>query len=285
MSSLSLSSSSQSPFAAERLKWRAHQSYLAYGVRFGLQTNIPEGLSLAQPYLPLGWQEILANEVELLYSLHLARSNQHSETTPYHLLYADSLLIARSADVTQVLQTFKEHAQLVTILRAQDRLFVHAGVVGWNGRAILIPGRSLSGKTTLVRALVQAGAIYYSDEFAVLDHRGWVYPYALPLSIRTHNASSIQTPIEQLGGQRGTEPLPVGLIAITQYKRRARWKPRSLSPARALLALMDNTVAARREPEYTLPILRETVLHARVIKSQRGDAPHIAPALLELASV
>ncbi|HZQ10201.1 MAG TPA: hypothetical protein VFD70_26725 [Anaerolineae bacterium] len=273
-----------SPTELERLEWTASQSYFAYGVRFGLRTNTEEGLSLAQPHLPLGWQETIADEVELLYSLHLAPPNKYSDTAPNHLLYADSTLIARSDDAAQVLQTFKEHAQLATILRAQDRLFVHAGVVGWNGRAILLPGRSLSGKTTLVQALIQAGATYYSDEFAVLDRRGWVHPYALPLSIRSHNTPPTKTPIEQLGGQCGIAPLPVGLIAVTQYQRRAHWNPRVLSPARALLALMENTVAARREPEYTLPILRETVLHAKIVEGKRGEARHIAPTLLDLAS-
>ena len=61
--------------------------------------------------------------------------------------------------------------------RARNRIFIHAGVVGWQGRAIVIPGRSFSGKSTLVAALLQAGATYYSDEFAVLDGRGYVHPF------------------------------------------------------------------------------------------------------------
>ena len=39
---------------------------------------------------------------------------------------------------------------------ARTAIFVHAGVVGWRGRAIVVPGRSMSGKTTLTRALVEA---------------------------------------------------------------------------------------------------------------------------------
>ena len=59
----------------------------------------------------------------------------------------------------------------------RERVFVHAGVVGWKGHAIVIPGRSRSGKTTLVAELVKAGAEYYSDEFAVLDAEGRVHPF------------------------------------------------------------------------------------------------------------
>src|ERR687894_479249 len=50
-------------------------------------------------------------------------------------------------------------------------------VVARGGRALVRPGPSLSGKTTLVAALVRSGAAYLSDEFAVLDPEGRVHPY------------------------------------------------------------------------------------------------------------
>ena len=53
------------------------------------------------------------------------------------------------------------------------------------------------------------------------------------------------------------------MIVVTHYQPRACWRPQPLSPARALLALMDNTVAARREPEYSMPILRKVAMAAR----------------------
>src|ERR671929_229610 len=87
----------------------------------------------------------------------------------------------------------------------------HAGVVGWQGRAILIPGRSFSGKSTLVAALVRAGATYYSDEFAVLDERGRVHPFPKKLSMRLEGSARPRfAPVEELGGRRGTTPLRVG---------------------------------------------------------------------------
>jgi hypothetical protein len=166
-------------------------------------------------------------------------------------------------------------------LRAPHGLFIHAGAVGWQGQAILIPGRSFTGKTTLVEALVRAGATYYSDEFAILDQEGRLHPYPLPLSIRgTEGQVGQKTSVEVPHGQIGTEPLPVGWVIVTEYRAGARWRPRPLSSAQALLALMDNTVAARREPQYTMPILRRVVLNARAIQSQRGEASRVARALL-----
>ena len=67
---------------------------------------------------------------------------------------------------------------------ARRRVFLHAGAVAWNGLGIVIPGGTMSGKTSLVRELLQAGALYYSDEYAVLDDLGRLHPYPQPLGVR-----------------------------------------------------------------------------------------------------
>ena len=209
-------------------------------MRFGLRTNNPAALAQAAASLPLGWQATPTGEVDILYSLRLAPPSPRQGRRNYHLLYCGSALLARTLELPPLLTTFGKHAELLTAFRAQDCLFVHAGVVGWQGRAILIPGRSMTGKTTLVKALVEAGATYYSDEFAVLDKSGRVQPYPVPLSIRGNNGQSgCKTPVESLGGQAGVEPLPMGLVVVTEYQSKATWRPRKLSPGPALLALME----------------------------------------------
>lgn len=232
-------------------------------------------------YLPLGWFATPTGEVDILYSLRLAPPSLRQGQRNYHLLYCGSALIARTLELPPLLAVFAKHAELLTAFRAQDCLFVHAGVVGWQGRAILIPGRSMTGKTTLVKALVEAGATYYSDEFAVLDKGGRVHPYPLQLSIRGDNGQSAgKTPVETLGGQVGVEPLPVGLVIVTAYQPEAMWQPRKLTPGQALLALMDNTVAARRNPAHSMPILKQAVAGVITLKSKRGEAAEIISTLL-----
>jgi hypothetical protein len=49
-----------------------------------------------------------------------------------------------------------------------------------------------------------------------------------------------------------------------------------------MLALMDNTVAARRGPEISMPILKQVVTRATAIKSKRGEAGQVAASLLNL---
>jgi len=143
------------------------------------------------------------------------------------------------ADVGEALAA---HAEFFVAERAPDHLFIHAGVVAWAGRAIVMPGASFAGKTTLVQAWLAAGATYYSDEFAVLDRAGRVHPFARPLAIRDDStASTRRVPVAALGADAGTMPLPIGFILVTSYRAGARWRPRRLTAAPALLALMRHT--------------------------------------------
>lgn len=258
--------------------WYA-QSFSAYGLRFELRANDAAALAAACAEAPFGWRAVSPGAVDVRYALSVAQPGQ--DQGGEHLLRCDSVLIARALDSETVLAAFTRHAELLTAELARDVLFVHAGVVGWQGRAIVIPGRSFSGKTTLVKALVEAGATYYSDEFAILDRQGLVHPYALPLSLRDAQGQALgKLPATAIGGQVGVEPLPIGLIVVTQYEAGARWRPRPLGAGQALLALMDNTVAAQREPSYTMPILRQAVAGTPTIQSKRGQAGPVARALL-----
>jgi hypothetical protein len=139
---------------------------------------------------------------------------------------------------------------------------------------------SFAGKTTLVAALVRAGARYYSDEFAVLDKNGLVHPYAKPLSLRDENHIQNEHSVESLGGTAGDEPLPVGAIAVTSYRPGGEWQPRRLTPGEGAMAMLANTVPARERPEESLRAVKLAVDGAVVLESERGEADALAPLLL-----
>jgi hypothetical protein len=86
---------------------------------------------------------------------------------------------------------------------ARRHVFVHAGCVVVDGRAILMPGRSMSGKTSLTAALIRAGASYWSDEYAVLDSRGSVRPYPRRLAIRPYDGGRPHRVTAAAGRPRG----------------------------------------------------------------------------------
>ena len=80
----------------------------------------------------------------------------------------------------------------------------------------------------------------------------------------------------------GEEPLPVGLVVMSQYKAGARWQPQTLSPGLGLLELLANTVSARRAAERALATLEGVVSNAPVIKSERGEAKMAAARILQV---
>ena len=149
--------------------------------------------------------------------------------------------------------------------------------------AILIPGPSFSGKTTLVAALVRAGAAYYSDEYAVLDERGLVHPYPKPLSIRDGGLHGTDHEVASLGGKAGTDPLRVAVIAVTSYRPGARWEPERQSPGTGAMALLANTVPARDRPAQALAAVRQAAASAVVLEGERGGAAEAAAGLLGMS--
>jgi hypothetical protein len=166
-------------------------------------------------------------------------------------------------------------------LLSRSGIFVHAGVVEVAQRALVIPGPSFSGKSSLVAALVAAGATYFSDEFAVIDSDGLVRPYARPLSLRRHDARyGEKITVESMGGRAGTQPTPVGLIAVTSYVPDGHWEPQRRSSGAGAIALLSNAVAARSRPEETMRAVNRAASQAVVLEGARGDAVNAAASLM-----
>ena len=261
----------------DRLGWAAAACFDAYGVRVGIRVNSPEILPLLPSLLPPGAKPTASPVVDQMYSLWLGKRRTHARG--FHLLYAGVARRARSMSLDQVLETLEADLRLTVAAGARRRVFVHAGVVGWRGRAIVLPGRSGSGKTTLVAELLRAGATYYSDEFAVIDARGRVHPFAKPLSIR-EGTQIRKRPAEQLGGAIGTTPLSIGLIVFSAYRPAARWRPVPLSSGQVLLGLIPHTVPVRPRPHASLAALQKAVGGAWALKASRGEAAAVAAWLL-----
>ncbi len=186
------------------------------------------------------------------------------------------------------METVLSSLELWVAEHARRAVFVHAGCVAAGGSAILIPGYSFSGKTTLTAALVRAGALYYSDEYAVIDHRGLVRPYPRPLSTRTGTAptpnglqAKLRVRADELGGKIGRGPVHVGLIAILRYDQ-AGWEVSTASRAEAAMSLLRNAVAAQSRPRACLQAIQQATAGARALSGTRGEADQAAELLLEM---
>lgn len=265
------------------LEWRAGITFLSYGVRVGIRVNEPSALERIKTFLPPGWKIASSPIVERLFSVYFGGQGPRPNTKRFSLLYGGLGRLVRTMNDEEIYATLESNLRLSIAEASPRRVFVHAGAVGWKGKAIVLPGRSYSGKTTLVAELLRAGATYYSDEYAVLDSRGRVHPFPKALSVR-ESSSYEQTDYDAatFGARTGRTPIPVGMVVVSSYKEGAKWRPRRLTSGQGVLELLANTVSARSQPEVALSALHQVASRASVLKGTRGEARQVVEELLQL---
>ncbi len=70
-------------------------------------------------------------------------------------------------------------------VRQFDALVVHAGAVSRNGRAVIVAGASMAGKSTAVAWLTACGEwSFVADETAAIDADAYVRPFWRPIGLR-----------------------------------------------------------------------------------------------------
>ena len=248
----------------------------------GVRVNDPKILPEVIKILPPGWAQSESPYVDMLYSLVVGGQDQQANIRRFSLVYLDSARLVRTNSIEGALHSLERGLEFYVSTQARRRVFVHAGVVGWGSKAIVIPGKPTTGKTTLVAELVKQGATYFSDEHAVLDARGRVHPYPKPLEIYSARAGMrVKTPVADLGGMVGTRPLPVGLILASEYRKSGQWRVRELSRGKGVLALLARASSARQRPEFTLSTLQQVAANARFVQGVRGEAREAASIILE----
>ncbi|MEJ7582719.1 MAG: hypothetical protein WKF43_01285 [Acidimicrobiales bacterium] len=164
--------------------------------------------------------------------------------------------------------------------RSPTLVFVHAGAVAVDGRAVVLPGRSEAGKSSLVAALVGAGAEYLSDEYAPLDGAGLVHPYPQDIRLRIDGSTAVVAPRE-LGGSVAIGPVPVGAIVVTSFHRPStRWRPRRGTQGEGAIALVEHSPTAATRPGEALSATTAAARGATVLVGRRGDADVAATSVL-----
>jgi len=266
----------------KQLDFTAGFSFVSYGVRIRISCNSEEALDQIRTCLPPGWRPTSSSVVDHTCYVRIGGAGKRPGLRHYHLLAADDRVALRTLELDELLHRLEKELYSWVVTDTKERIFVHAGVVAYDGRALILPGRTHAGKTTLVRALLKAGATYYSDEAAVLDEVGRVHPYARMLAVREGSEEELprRYAATAMGVDVGHEPLPVGAIIFSQFRRGAIWKPRRLSPGTALLKLLSHTLSPRTRPEMALNALGRIVVEAPVYQSLRPDAETVADQIL-----
>jgi hypothetical protein len=248
-------------------------AFEAFGVRSSVVADSAEVLDHVRTVLPPGWTPATTAEDDTVFTIF-------ADEGAYYRVDADETALVGGAGLEVAVSVLDAALRAHVAITAPERAFIHAGVVSHRGRTIMVPGPSFSGKTSMVAALVRAGAEYFSDEFGVLDDKGLVHPYAKRLSIRGERGGRIDHHVESLGGEQAEAPLPVGLVVMSVYRPGARWEPRTLSHGEGVLSLLSNAIAAQEHPERVLGPITRAVSGAVVLEGERGDATELARELL-----
>jgi hypothetical protein len=197
-------------------------------------------------------------------------------------LYENGEQITYGESRNNFLNFFNAVLRIAVGEHSESFIFLHAGVVGWNEKAIIMPANSYNGKTTLVAELVKCGAEYYSDEYALIDKTGKVHPFARDLSMRSNDANLREeiVSVESIGGKAGTEALPVGMLLLTRYVEGRSFAPEVISVGNGIIETVPFAITVRSDPDRTMGFLSTAFKNALVVKSPRGEATVEAKAIL-----
>ncbi|MGI9602561.1 MAG: PqqD family peptide modification chaperone [Acidimicrobiales bacterium] len=94
------------------------------------------------------------------------------------------LTVATGHDRGPVVDGLVADVNALAVQTSPDCVAFHAGAVAVDGRIVMMPGVSNSGKSTLTAAMIRAGATYLTDEVALLDpcsHQLVPYPKSISL--------------------------------------------------------------------------------------------------------
>lgn len=271
-------------------KARRQFSFESYKVKIGVraesETILEEIENRIAETLPGGVKIIEPSEVGHILEVERKRAGEFK-------IYKDGEMVASggkdgAAAGDETLHNFLNSQIRLTIAEyAVGKVFLHAGAVARNGKALIIPASSFAGKSSLVAALIKKGALYYSDEYAVLDEDGLVSPFPKTLSLRgiVSDYEQVERSPESLGGVAGKKPVPVGLVLICKYDRRIKnqrkFAPEILSSGQGTLEILAHAIPARFNPKFTLETLCKITSRAIIARCKRGEADEFAELLID----
>lgn len=156
--------------------------------------------------------------------------------------------------------------------------FLHAGAVEIEGNAVVFPGRSRWGKSSLVASLVEQGCGYMSDEYAVISQDGTVFPLSKPIRLRRAGGAVHRHPpsVSAPGG------LHCSALILTRFEEGAQWAPESMTSGVAILETLPCALQSTEFPEQVLASLAALVRGAECYRSSRGNFAPTAESIVAL---
>jgi hypothetical protein len=174
---------------------------------------------------------------------------------------------------------------------SNEHLLFHAGSVAVGGAAVLLPAASGGGKSTLVTALVRAGAQYLSDELIALTFAdGRVLPYPKPLAIKAGSFEAVRKlgvqpmpaparfasdewylrPDDIRSGSVGAPCRPAAVI-VPRYAPSGLTRLTALTATETFLALALNSVNLEYHGQAGTELLGDLVEHCPTFELEMSD--------------
>lgn len=251
----------------------------AYGVRISIDADDESVLEQVKTVFSEAFVGRLVFDDRLMDGPNLSYSFRTLETgeVEYDL---DGETVARFLKESGPSRHFNSLIRAHVAGKSKDWVFVHSGVVEWQGKAILIPGRSGQGKTTLVSELIRIGAGYMSDEFAILDQDGMVHPFDRDLAVRSSELGFQKIAPDNFGARKQLEPIPAGMVLFTDFVEDGGWNPERITVGSGILEAIPQVIPVSFNTEFALKVLSTTFNRAIIVRSDRGEARDTAPQIL-----
>ncbi len=238
-----------------------------------LHANVPELLTrLAGTFGPM----VAAEAAAPIAILEIYRKNGR-----YTLLNAKNSHITANSQ-KQFLRYLEHEIILQFILANPDLLWLHAGAVAQNGRAILLAGDWGRGKSTLTAALSTNGYKFLTDDICPLRlQSGELLPFPVLPRVRART-NRILPPVEARNLEKQTAPLPpdaiqtqhatIQMILFPQYRPQAQTALHPVSPAYATAVLLQQNLNLMRHGNTAVAALSRLVSQTAVYEMPFSDA-------------
>jgi hypothetical protein len=188
----------------------------------------------------------------------------------------DGHIVCRGVDPAIAVATVVWRLNAIAGQSTQHALLIHgACVAGPLGGAVLLPGGTGAGKSTLTAACVAAGLTYLTDELIALERgASSVTPYAKPLSLDDGRL----VPASSLGRVAGHPATPRALV-FPRYQPGAAVSETPLDPGWTLMALTAHVIQPAGLSRTALTWLAGLALTCPARQITYGDAAQVVGAI------
>ncbi len=219
-----------------------------------------------------------------------------------HRLVVDGQEARVSTDPIETLDLLLWYVGEHVVASAEPYVLVHSGAVtAPDGRVLLLPGTSGSGKSTTTLGLVQRGFRYLSDELAVLDPTcGHVLPFPRPIALKAGTRAAmpevdrmavfapadpshtVHVAPDPLHGSGATASAPVAWVAFPTYQPELPTSLEPLAPAAVCQELLLNTFRLAERPRECLDVAAAISRGATGFRLTVGDLATAVEQLVQL---